>query len=152
MIRADSRPARRGRRQAGVAAPLLQRHTAVRIGSADMPGELDTVPDMVGLVLFAHGGKSRNYVRSRHVAREPRCHRMGTLLFDLLTESEAQVPFQRPELDVELLAQRVVQALDWVARSATLARHACSLFGTSIGAAAALLAAAQRPALVSALV
>lgn len=121
----------------------------VRIGMLD--GDLVLPPQARGLVLFAHGsGSSRFSPRNRDVARSLHRHRMGTLLFDLLREHEARE--RRRVFDIELLSERLVQAIDWVGRQPALAALRIGLFGASTGAAAALVAAARRPAEVAAVV
>ena len=123
----------------------------VWVGAQALPGDLHVAPDAVALVLFAHGsGGSRLSGRNRGVAAVLHEHRLATLLFDLLTESEA---VDRGNVfDVALLGQRMVQALDWVGQRADLAGLRIGLFGASTGAAAALVAAAARPGRVGAVV
>lgn len=123
----------------------------VRIGPMALPGELVLVPHMTGLVLFAHGGgSSRHSGRNRQVAQVLQQHHLGTLLFDLLTDAEAAD--ERNRFDIDLLGARVVQALEWVGQSIRQSEQHCGLFGASAGAAAALVAAAARPAQVAAVV
>ena len=60
--------------------------------TARLEGELLVYDGASGLVVFAHGsGSSRLSPRNNYVAEV-----LGTLLFDLLTESEDRVPVQRP--------------------------------------------------------
>lgn len=122
---------------------------AVRIGKLD--GDLVLPARALGLVLFAHGsGSSRFSVRNRQVARALNLRRLGTLLFDLLDSDEAGD--RRLVFDIPLLGTRLTQAIDWVGRQPALAQLPIGLFGASTGAAAALVAAAQRPDRVSAVV
>lgn len=124
---------------------------AVQIGPLALPGELELSGEVGGLVLFAHGsGSSRMSTRNRRVAEMLREHRLGTLLFDLLADDEAED--RRKVFDIELLGSRIAQALDWVGRRPELAGLRVGLFGASTGAAAALMAAADRPARVGAVV
>lgn len=123
----------------------------VAVGALALPGDLDIPPDAAGLVLFAHGsGSSRLSARNRWVAAVLRNHHLATLLFDLLTEAEAAD--RRNVFDVELLGERVEHALDWVRQQPDLAGMCIGLFGASTGAAAALIAAAERPGRVAAVV
>jgi putative phosphoribosyl transferase len=123
----------------------------VRVGALALPGELDIPPQAVALVLFAHGsGSSRLSSRNRGVAAVLHRHRLATLLFDLLTQLEAAD--RRTVFDIDLLGERVGQALDWVRQRADLAGLRVGLFGASTGAAAALMAAATRPGRVGAVV
>ena len=131
----------------GVAADEFA--SEVHIGMLD--GDLVLPSQALGLVLFAHGsGSSRFSVRNRNVARSLRRHRLGTLLFDLLQAEEAQD--RRRVFDIELLGARLVQAIDWAGGQPALADLRIGLFGASTGAAAALVAAARRPAEVAAVV
>jgi putative phosphoribosyl transferase len=126
---------------------------AVSVGMAGLPGELAVPPDARGLVVFAHGsGSSHGSPRSRLVARVLHEHGQATLLFDLLSAREAED--RRRVFDVELLTQRMTDALDWLREDgdAGLGRRPVGLFGASTGAAAALGAAAQRPGRVCAVV
>lgn len=123
----------------------------VHVGAMALPGELSVPADAFGLVMFVHGsGSSRLSPRNRWVAAFLQRHGLATLLFDLLTEREAAD--RRHVFDVDLLANRVGSALDWAAGRADLRRWRPGLFGASTGAAAALVAAAARPAAVRAVV
>jgi dienelactone hydrolase len=101
--------------------------------------------------MFVHGsGSSRLSPRNRLVASMFQEHGMGSLLFDLLTETEAAD--RRNVFDIPLLGARVEQALDWVAKQRGTPGLRVGLFGASTGAAAALVAAAERPSQVMAVV
>ena len=130
---------------------------AVRVGPRALPGELAWPQQPIGLVVFAHGsGSSRHSPRNRYVAQVLHEHRLGTLLFDLLTGDEAQD--RRKVFDIALLARRLGEALDWLRERDAhglgngLGARRLGLFGASTGAAAALCAAAERPGRVSAVV
>ena len=104
-----------------------------------------------GAIIFAQGsGSSRFSPRNTFVARELSSHGFATLLFDLLTEEEAED--RRNVFDIPLLGERVVQAVDWASREGSVRKLPIGLFGASTGAAAALVAAADDPALVEAVV
>ena len=108
-----------------------------------------------GLVIFAHGsGSSRFSPRNRSVAEYLEAHRLGTLLLDLLTREEEVVDVATREhrFDIDLLAIRVVLATDWALGRTDLRELPIGYFGASTGAAAALVAAAERPASVRAVV
>ena len=123
----------------------------VLVGPLGLPGIVDMPHDARALVLFVHGsGSSRRSARNQHVARVFHRHGLGTLLFDLLRQDEE--PDRTNVFDIALLAQRVVDALEWVARRNDLAALPIGLFGASTGAAAALVAAAARPGRVAAVV
>ncbi|NKE18085.1 dienelactone hydrolase family protein [Neoroseomonas oryzicola] len=118
---------------------------------AGMEGLLASPPAPVGLVLFAHGsGSSRLSPRNRQVARALREAGLATLLFDLLTEAEAQD--RHKVFDIPLLADRLAAAMDALAARPASAALPVGLFGASTGAAAALRAAAARGAAVRAVV
>jgi putative phosphoribosyl transferase len=109
----------------------------------------------VGLVLFAHGsGSSRFSTRNRAVAEFLHGQSLGTLLMDLLTRDEELVDVQTREyrFDINRLATRVVMATDWVRNREDLLWIPIGSFGASTGAAAALIAAAERPTVVRAVV
>jgi dienelactone hydrolase len=116
-----------------------------------------------GVVLFAHGsGSGRLSSRNRHVAGELNDAGLATVLADLLTAEEERVDARTSELrfDIGLLTERVVALIDWLAETDLSAptdgaagpRQRVGLFGASTGAAAALAAAAARPAIVRAVV
>jgi len=123
----------------------------VRVGERGLPGELTVPAAALGVVAFAHGsGSSRASPRNRRVAQVLNAHRLATLLFDLLDDNEAED--RRDVFDIALLAERVVQALDWIAARTDVGRLRVGLFGASTGAAAALVAATRRPAQIAAVV
>ena len=124
-------------------------HSQIVIGPQGLEGDLCIVRPVHGLVVFAHGsGSSRHSQRNRQVAQALQRHGLGTLLFDLLTPDEADD--RAKVFDIELLAQRMLEALDALPDQA----HGLplGLFGASTGAAAALVAAARRPDDVQAVV
>lgn len=107
----------------------------------------------IGTVIFAHGsGSSRHSRRNQHVAGRLQDEGMQTLLIDLLTEEEEGVDVRTREhrFDIGLLSTRVAGAIDWMRSEGEAA--SIGLFGASTGAAAALIAATQRPDDVGAVV
>jgi putative phosphoribosyl transferase len=105
--------------------------------------------------VFAHGsGSGRFSPRNRAVAGVLVAAGLATLLMDLLTaEEEAEdVRTARLRFDIPLLAERVVYAIDWLSSEAILSALPVGCFGASTGAAAALIAAAERPGRVAAVV
>jgi pimeloyl-ACP methyl ester carboxylesterase len=109
----------------------------------------------LGLVIFAHGsGSSRFSSRNRAVAGFLEQRGFATLLLDLLTQAEEAVDVRTTQyrFDVDLLGERVVMATDWARNREGLATLPIGYFGASTGAAAALIAAAERPADVGAVV
>ncbi|MDG6915329.1 MAG: dienelactone hydrolase family protein [Nitrososphaerota archaeon] len=111
--------------------------------SAYLPGELAVPEGANDLVIFAHGsGSSRLSPRNAEVARVLHDARIGTLLFDLLTEKEDQVYDNR--FDIDLLAERLTGATRWV-QSHAPRQMRMGFFGASTGAAAALQASTRLP-------
>lgn len=118
-------------------------------------GDLTIPVAAKGLVVFAHGsGSSRTSPRNRAVARVLHETGLGTLLLDLLTPDEDVREQQGGTLrfDVAQLATRLGAAVDWLSRASATRDLPLGLFGASTGAAAAIVAAAARPALVHAVV
>ena len=108
-----------------------------------------------GVVLFAHGsGSSRLSPRNRYVARLLNEGKLATLLIDLLTADEAVIDVQSAHLrfDIGLLAERLIGATDWLIQYPDSRHLRVGYFGASTGAAAALVAAAERPRVVGAIV
>lgn len=122
----------------------MQISISIDDGTIRLPGDLESSADARGLVIFAHGsGSSRLSPRNRAVAASLRAHGCATLLFDLLTPAEAED--RANVFDIPLLAGRVVGAIDWARAQSGLRFLPIGLFGASTGAAAALVAAAERP-------
>jgi pimeloyl-ACP methyl ester carboxylesterase len=118
-------------------------------------GDLTVPESAIGVVAFAHGsGSSRHSPRNRRVATALNDDRLATLLLDLLepVEDEADRNGARMRFDIPLLARRLIAALDWLGREPATSALATGCFGASTGAAAALLAAAQHPQRVAAVV
>ncbi|MGV9889237.1 dienelactone hydrolase family protein [Streptomyces sp. NPDC003395] len=127
---------------------MTSRTVRVPADGALLTGDLVVPPDARAVVLFAHGsGSSRHSPRNRMVAERLREAALGTLLVDLLTEEEDAHDRVTAELrfDIGLLGERLAAALDWLGREETTRDLPVVLFGASTGAAAALVAAAQRP-------
>lgn len=127
----------------------------VHAGGAPLPGTL-AVPDGArGVVVFVHGsGSSRFSPRNRQVAAALNDAGLATLLFDLLTARESQIDQRTAALrfDINLLADRCDDAVDWLGQSPATRQMKIGLFGASTGAAAALVTAANRPRDIAAVV
>jgi putative phosphoribosyl transferase len=119
-------------------------------------GELNLPPGASSIVLFAHGsGSSRFSPRNQYVARALRSDgKIGTLLFDLLTAEEEQSEAQSRHLrfNIPLLAGRLVAVTRWVLDRVGTRDLNVGYFGSSTGAAAALVAAAELPDTVASVV
>jgi len=125
------------------------------VGPRQIEGDLRVPRAATGIVVFAHGsGSSRFSGRNRSVAAALEARGLGTLLLDLLTREEEVRDARTAEFrfDIPRLATRVVQACDWLAARPDLTMYPIGCFGASTGAAAALIAAAERPASVRAVV
>ena len=132
-----------------------ERLAQILAGSVTLEGNL-SIPDRArAVILFAHGsGSSRHSPRNRFVARVLTDAGLATLLTDLLTADEEEVDEVTRHLrfDITLLAQRLVAITDWLALQPEAQEMQIGYFGASTGAAAALVAAAERPAVVGAIV
>jgi putative phosphoribosyl transferase len=118
--------------------------TTIRIPPAGIEGDLAIPPHATAIVIFAHGsGSSRFSPRNRFVAHELNAAGFGTLLLDLLTPEEDRL--QESRFDINVLAQRLVEATDWLRRSPEAKGLPIGYFGASTGSAAALMAAVERP-------
>ena len=127
----------------------------VQAGAASLEGALEIPPGAEGIVIFAHGsGSSRHSPRNRYVAHMLNAGGLATLLIDLLTASEEAADMVTAHLrfDIGLLAQRLVGATDWVSQYSPTRHLRIGYFGASTGAAAALVAATERPGVVRAVV
>lgn len=127
----------------------------IPVGKAALNGNLTIPPKAKGIVLFAHGsGSGRFSPRNTMVAREINKARIATLLIDLLTEGEeAKDEFTGEfRFDVDLLAQRLIFATEWLTKNHNTENLYIGYFGASTGAAAALIAAAKLPERIRAVV
>lgn len=135
--------------------PVPERLVQIPAGPAKLEGMLSIPEGAQGIVLFAHGsGSSRHSPRNRYVAQMLGQAYLATLLLDLLTLEEEAIDQQTGQhrFNIGLLARRLVSATDWLARTSETRRLKVGYFGASTGAAAALVAAAERPDMVSAIV
>jgi pimeloyl-ACP methyl ester carboxylesterase len=133
----------------------LEQSLSIPAGEVSLEADLRSSHDARGIVLFAHGsGSSRYSVRNRHVARALEERGLATLLLDLLTAEEEQEDAMdaHRRFDIALLSRRLAAATDWVTQQELLRRLPIGYFGASTGAAAALIAAAERPEIVRAVV
>ena len=127
----------------------------VEAGGVELEGNLVVPEGATGVVLFAHGsGSSRHSSRNRYVAGELQSAGLATLLIDLLTAKEEAVDARTAHLrfDSGMLAERLVGATDWLNRGADTQGLTVGCFGASTGGGAALVAAAERPDAVGAVV
>jgi dienelactone hydrolase len=121
---------------------------SVQISPSGVVGDLAIPVDARGIVVFAHGsGSSRLSPRNRYVAGVLQQANFATLLLDLLTAEEEPIDLRTRHLrfDIDLLANRLVEATKWLADDSSIGRLPVGYFGASTGAAAALVASAQLP-------
>jgi putative phosphoribosyl transferase len=110
-------------------------------------GNLIIPEEAIGLVLFAHGsGSSRFSPRNQAVAKMLQERKIATLLVDLLTSEEEADDIQtmHHRFDILKLATRLVAATEWLEENSQTKGLGIGYFGSSTGAAAALVAAAEK--------
>ncbi|PYS89821.1 MAG: hydrolase [Acidobacteria bacterium] len=132
--------------QKGQTGTAQARDVQIPAGAAMLAGELNVPVGATGVVLFAHGsGSSRHSPRNQAVARTIRAQGVGTLLFDLLTREEEAVDVRTRHLrfDIGLLAERLVDATNWLKGEEGTGHLRVGYFGSSTGGGAALVAAAR---------
>jgi putative phosphoribosyl transferase len=137
-------------RETGGAGPE-ERRVRIPVDGGELGGSLVLPMEAAAIVLFAHGaGSSRLSPRNRYVAEVIQGAGIGTLLFDLLMESEAED--RANVFDIGLLASRLIQATSWLLENPRTGGLRVGYFGASTGAAAALTAAARIPETIAAVV
>lgn len=139
----------------GISNASPECEVSVPADRAELVGTLGLPERARGVVLFAHGsGSSRFSPRNRYVAGVLRAGGLGTLLLDLLTPEEERADQQTGHLrfDISWLAHRLEHAIDWLGAQPATAPLPIGLFGASTGGGAALVAAAERPARIGAVV
>ncbi len=138
-----------------ITAVPVSRPVRIEVTGASLNGDVTVPEGAQGLVVFVHGsGSSRFSPRNQAVADCLLRAQLGTLLLDLLTEPEDRTDAVTSEFrfDIPLLAGRTTGVVDWIGVSPALRSLPLGLFGASTGAAAALMAAADRGQLVRAVV
>ena len=133
----------------------LGHEVSLAVEKTTLKGFLAIPPGARQIVLFAHGsGSSRHSPRNRFVAETLQARGIATLLFDLLTPGEEAVDDVTAELrfNIPFLAERLMGATRWVTAFPATKDMKVGLFGASTGAAAALVAAAQLPGVIAAVV
>jgi dienelactone hydrolase len=134
---------------------MQERRVRVSAGSVTLEANFNIPADAQGVVLFAHGsGSGRHSPRNRYVAEAIREAGQAALLIDLLTpeEEEADMRTRHLRFDIRLLADRLAGATDWLAQYPDTRDLSVGYFGASTGAGAALVAAAELPEEVEAIV
>lgn len=114
----------------------------MKIGATGLSADISVPERASGVIIFAHGsGSGRLSPRNRIVAKQLNNAGFATILFDLLTEAEAED--RNNVFDIPLLAGRMSEAIRFSLGQKGLSRLPIGLFGASTGAAAALMAAAK---------
>jgi putative phosphoribosyl transferase len=127
----------------------------IEVGREVLLGNLNIPENAATIVLFAHGsGSSRHSLRNQFVARTLNNAGLATLLFDLLTQEEEAIDMRTREhrFNIGLLAERLVDATKWAKQQEQTRALRINYFGSSTGGAAALVAAAELPQDVGAVV
>jgi putative phosphoribosyl transferase len=127
----------------------------IPVGEVTLEGNLNIPEEAKGIVLFAYGsGSSRHSPGNKKVAGILRENKFATLLVDLLTEEEERIDIQNRKyrFDIELLALRLTEITDWLTRNEETRYLQIGYFGSSTGAAGALIAASRRQHLIGAVV
>ena len=127
----------------------------IQLNEAILGGKLEVPEHAIGLVVFAHGsGSSRFSPRNNAVAQSLNEASLATLLFDLLTSEEDEIDQMTRQFrfDIPLLATRLVAVTQWIKQQPVLKNLTMGYFGSSTGAAAALIAAAKVPEMINAVV
>lgn len=139
----------------GSAAIIQEQQVEITANGLALAANLRIPAGAYGLVLFAHGsGSSRFSPRNRAVADLLYAGGLATLLLDLLTPSEEEIDqvTRRLRFNIPLLAERLVGTTDWLLQQPQINSLPIGYFGASTGAAAALMAAVQRPNAIRAVV
>ena len=132
-----------------------EHYVQVVSGSVKLDADVAVPLGAMGIVAFAHGsGSNRHSPRNRHVAGVMQDAGLATLLLSLLTVEEEAEDLMTGKLrfDIGLLGRRLVDTIDWLQRYEEARGLRVGLFGSSTGAAGALIAAAERPEVVAAVV
>jgi putative phosphoribosyl transferase len=129
----------------------MEQDVRIDLDGVTLDGILGISAEGKGVVIFAHGsGSSRLSPRNTFVARFLQQAGLGTLLFDLLTREEDADSERR--FDIELLARRLLTVTRWLRGRPEGKERKLGYFGSSTGAAAALLAAAEMSGAIDAVV
>jgi len=134
---------------------MPEQEVRIPAGNATLEGSLSVPKDARAVVIFVHGsGSSRHSPRNRFVAQALNNAGLATLLFDLLTPEEEVIDIhtRQHRFNIDLLAERLGSATEWISRQPAVNGLRVGYFGSSTGGGAALVAAAFRPDQISAVV
>ena len=127
---------------------MRKEEVSVPVGKSTIEGNLTIPSGADSIVLFAHGsGSGRFSTRNQYVARVLNESGIGTFLVDLLTKEEEEADTETGEyrFNINLLAERLVATTEWLKKNPATKSLAVGYFGSSTGAAAALIAATRFP-------
>lgn len=130
-------------------------YVEIPVNGVILEGNLVIPENAKGIVVFAHGsGSSRFSSRNSFVAKKLETNGLATLLMDLLTREEKRIDVKTVEFrfDIKLLSNRLIGVTDWIQQNENTKELNIGYFGSSTGAAAALIAAASQPKIISAIV
>jgi putative phosphoribosyl transferase len=133
----------------------LEQAIQISIDPIRIEGILSIPKDAQALILFAHGsGSSRFSPRNQFVAKLLNEKKLATLLIDLLTNEEELIDqyTRQFRFDIERLTKRLLSVTNWLSKNADTQHLAIGYFGSSTGAASALMAAAEKETKVFAIV
>lgn len=119
----------------------------IPLPAGEIAGTLTIPQDAASIVIFAHGsGSSRHSPRNQYVAKVLQDENMATLLMDLFTQEEESEDLSTRELrfNIPFLAERLLRVTEWIEEHEETHSHELAYFGASTGAAAALIAAAEK--------
>ena len=120
------------------------RTVLIRVGGTELPGTLTWPVHPSGVVLFAHDlGGGQFCPHDGYIANRLRYEGLATLRFDMLTPREAGNPVKA--FDLALLGRRLRAAATWLATQPETRELPLGVFGSGLGAAAAMVAAAEEP-------
>jgi putative phosphoribosyl transferase len=123
------------------------------VGQETLEGSVVVPEGAAGIVMFANAsGKIRHGASTRSLAAALNRAGLATLVFDLLTPAEAEEDTTALRYDVELLAGRLAAATEWARSQPETRALRIGYLGCGAGAAAAVVAGADRPDLVAAVV
>lgn len=130
-------------------------YVEIPVNGVILEGNLVIPENAKGIVVFAHGsGSSRFSSRNSFVAKKLETNGLATLLMDLLTREEKRIDVKTVEFrfDIKLLSNRLIGVTDWIQQNENTKELNIGYFGSSTGAAAALIAAASQPKIIRAIV
>ncbi|HEX2912567.1 MAG TPA: alpha/beta hydrolase [Chloroflexia bacterium] len=125
------------------------------LGPDTLEGILTVPASAQGLVIFASSGESSQYSpKNRYLAKHFQKAGLATLLFDLLTPTEAEYDQLTEDFryNITLLSQRLIAVTRWIKEYPAAQKLKAGYFGSGSASAAALLAAAELPEMVGAIV